>query len=62
MTICSRTKTKGMDSEDVSPRTDIISVRDYYHFKAKTSKQQNNDLHSRISFTGISFGEGETYE
>jgi hypothetical protein len=42
-----------MDSEDVSPRTDIISGRDYYHFKAKTSKQ-HNDLHSRISFADIS--------
>jgi hypothetical protein len=53
MTISSRTQTKGMDSEDVSPRTDIISGRDYYHFKAKTSKQ-HNDLHSRISFADIS--------
>jgi len=35
MTISSRTQTKGMDSEDVSPRTDIISGRDYYHFKEK---------------------------
>lgn len=62
MTICSRTKTKGMDSEDVSPRNDIISGRDYYHFKAKTSKK-HNDLYSRISFCRyICFGEGEAYE
>jgi hypothetical protein len=62
MTIYSRTKTKEIDSENLSPRTDIISERDYYHSNAKTSKEHNNDLHSRISFTGISFGEGEAYD
>lgn len=60
MTIYSRTKTKEIDSEDVSPRRDIISERDYYHSKAKTSKQRTQPHVESSVFCIVSLNSNRT--